>query len=85
MGMNKQELIQEYVKCHGNTPYALKTYLQTYDNTQQKHVPFELFPEQKEMIYDFGPKPKSYIIAGRPMPPIHHSETIAGCAFTAWK
>jgi hypothetical protein len=53
MGMTKQELIQEYVKCHGNTPYALKTYLQTYDNTQQKHVPFVLFPEQKEMIEDF--------------------------------
>ncbi len=53
MGMNKQELIQEYVKCHGDTPYALKTYLQTYDNTQQKHVPFELFPEQKDMIKDF--------------------------------
>jgi len=51
--MTKQELIQEYVKCHGNTPYALKTYLQTYDNTQQKHVPFVLFPEQKEMIEDF--------------------------------
>ena len=45
MGMTKQELIQEYVRCHGDTPYALKTYLQTYDNTQQKHVPFELFPK----------------------------------------
>ena len=45
MGMNKQELIQEYVKCHGDTSYALKSYLQTYDNTQQKHVPFELFPD----------------------------------------
>ncbi len=53
MGMNKKELIQEYVKCHGDTPYALKTYLQTYDNTKKKHVPFELFPEQKEMISDF--------------------------------
>ena len=53
MGMTKQELIQEYIKCHGDTSYALKTYLQTYDNTQQKHVPFELFPEQKEMIKDF--------------------------------
>ncbi len=53
MGMTKQELIQEYIKCHGNTSYALKTYLQTYDNTQQKHVPFELFPEQKDMIKDF--------------------------------
>tara|TARA_R110002051_G_scaffold323438_1_gene417035 strand:+ start:475 stop:2199 length:1725 start_codon:yes stop_codon:yes gene_type:complete len=53
MGMTKQELIQEYVKCHGDTPYALKTYLHTYDNTQQKHVPFDLFPEQKEMVKDF--------------------------------
>jgi len=53
MGMTKKELIQEYVKCHGDTPYALKTYLQTYDNTQQVHVPFELFPEQKKMIEDF--------------------------------
>ena len=53
MGMTKQELMQEYVKCHGDTPYALKTYLQTYDNTKKKHVPFELFPEQKAMVKDF--------------------------------
>ena len=46
----KQELIQEYVKCFQDTPYALRTYLETYDNTQSKHVPFELFPQQKEMV-----------------------------------
>ena len=51
--MDRQKLIQEYVKCHKDTPYALKTYLETYDNTQNTHVPFELFPEQKEMIKDF--------------------------------
>jgi len=51
--MNKQELIQEYVKCHKDTEYALATYLETYDNTQNKHVPFQLFPEQTKMINDF--------------------------------
>jgi len=51
--MTRQELIQEYVKCHKDTYYALKTYLETYDNTQNKHVPFELFPEQQNMIHDF--------------------------------
>ena len=51
--MTRNELIQEYVKCHKDTPYALKTYLETYDNTQNKHVPFELFPEQQSMIQDF--------------------------------
>ena len=51
--MNKQELIKEYVKCHKDTEYALATYLETYDNTQNKHVPFQLFPEQTEMINDF--------------------------------
>jgi len=51
--MDRQKLIQEYVKCYKDTPYALKTYLETYDNTQNTHVPFELFPEQKEMVKDF--------------------------------
>ena len=53
MAMTKNEVIQEYIKCHTDTPYALKTYLETYDNTQNKHVPFELFPEQEAMIKDF--------------------------------
>ena len=51
--MNKQELVKEYVKCHKDTEYALATYLETYDNTQNKHVPFQLFPEQAHMIKDF--------------------------------
>ena len=29
-----------------DTPYALRTYLQTYDNTVSKYVPLELFPDQ---------------------------------------
>ncbi len=36
-----------------NTPYALKTYLQTYDNTVSKYVPLDLFPDQVRLIEDY--------------------------------
>ena len=36
-----------------NTPYALRTYLQTYDNTVQKYVPLDLFPDQTSLIEDY--------------------------------
>jgi hypothetical protein len=36
-----------------NTSYALKTYLQTYDNTQLKYVPLELFPDQVRLVEDY--------------------------------
>jgi hypothetical protein len=36
-----------------STPYALKTYLQTYDNTVQKYVPLELFPDQIGLVNDY--------------------------------
>ena len=51
--MTKEELISEYAKCYKDTPYAIKSYLETYDNTQSKYVPFELFPEQKKMLRNF--------------------------------
>jgi hypothetical protein len=43
----------EYAKCMKSTPYALKTYLQTYDNTVQKYVPLELFPDQISLVEDY--------------------------------
>jgi len=43
----------EYKKCLKNTPYALKTYLSTFDNTQKKHVPLDLFPDQINLINDY--------------------------------
>ena len=46
MSFTKEQLILEYTKCVKNTPYALKTYLQTYDNTSSRYVPLELFPDQ---------------------------------------
>jgi len=51
--MTQEELIQEYAKCYQDTPYAIKTYLETYDNTQSKYVPFILFPEQEMMLNNF--------------------------------
>ena len=36
-----------------DAPYALKTYLQTYDNTQKKYVPLQLFPDQIQLIEDY--------------------------------
>ena len=46
--MNEDRLvkIREYARIVADTPYALKTYLQTYDNTQKKFVPLDLFPDQ---------------------------------------
>ena len=32
---------------------CFKTYLQTYDNTQSRYVPLELFPDQDRLIYDY--------------------------------
>ena len=51
--MDQQQLIKEYAKCHQDTNYAIKSYLETYDNTQSKYVPFILFPEQEMMLNNF--------------------------------
>jgi hypothetical protein len=53
MSFSKEELIIEYTKCLKNTPYALKTYLQTYDNTVSKYVPLELFEDQESLVEDY--------------------------------
>jgi len=50
---SKEQLIIELTKCVRNTPYALRTYLQTYDNTVQKYVPLDLFPDQISLIEDY--------------------------------
>jgi hypothetical protein len=51
--VTKEQLIIEVTKCMRNTPYALRTYLQTYDNTVSKYVPLELFPDQVSLIEDY--------------------------------
>jgi len=53
MGLSREQVLLEYSKCVKDTSYALKTYLQTYDNTQSKYVPLELFPDQDTLIRDY--------------------------------
>jgi len=49
----KIEQIKEYAKIIKDAPYALKTYLTTFDNTQKTYVPLELFPDQEQLIVDY--------------------------------
>jgi len=51
--VTKEQLIIEYTKCMRSTPYALRTYLQTYDNTVSKYVPLDLFPDQVSLLEDY--------------------------------
>ena len=53
MGLSREQVLLEYARCVKDTPYALKTYLQTYDNTQSQYVPLELFSDQKTLINDY--------------------------------
>jgi hypothetical protein len=53
MSLTKEQILLEYAKCMKSTPYALKTYLQTYDNTVSKYVPLELFPDQVGLVNDY--------------------------------
>ena len=52
-GLTKDQILLEYVKCMKDTSYALRTYLQTYDNTVSKFVPLELFPDQVTLLQDY--------------------------------
>jgi len=51
--LTKEQVLIEYVKCQKDNNYALKTYLQTYDNTVSKYVPLELFPDQISLLSDY--------------------------------
>jgi hypothetical protein len=49
----KIEQLKELARIMKDTPYALRTYLQTYDNTQKKYVPMDLFEDQIQLIKDY--------------------------------
>ncbi len=53
MSFTKEQALLEYARCVKDTPYALKTYLQTYDNTQSQYVPLELFNDQVTLVKDY--------------------------------
>ena len=48
--LTTHEIFKEYTKCIMNPVYAIETYLETFDKTQEGFVPFKLFPRQKEII-----------------------------------
>ena len=48
--LTRDEILFEYGKCLANPVYAIETYLETFDKTQEGFVPFRLFPRQKEII-----------------------------------
>jgi hypothetical protein len=50
---SKMEQLKEYARIMKDTPYALRTYLTTYDNTQKKYVPLVLFDDQVQLIKDY--------------------------------
>ena len=47
------EIYKEYAKCLSSPIYAIETYLETFDKTQEGFVPFHLFPRQKEIIHAY--------------------------------
>lgn len=48
--LTRQEILTEYGKCLASPIYAIETYLETFDKTQEGFVPFKLFPRQKEVV-----------------------------------
>lgn len=53
MNITREQALIEYAKCIKSTPYALRTYLQTYDNTVKKFVPLDLFSDQVKLVEDY--------------------------------
>ena len=51
--LTTHEIFKEYAKCLTSPVYAIETYLETFDKTQEGFVPFKLFPRQKEIIYAY--------------------------------
>jgi hypothetical protein len=51
--LTRTEIFKEYAKCLASPIYAIETYLETFDKTQEGFVPFMLFPRQKEIIYAY--------------------------------
>ena len=49
--MDRNEQLQEFAKCLADPTYAIETYLETFDQTQNGYVPFHLFPKQKELTH----------------------------------
>jgi hypothetical protein len=62
---SRQEFLKEYTRAFKDTSYALRTYLETYDNTQSKYVPLVLFPDQETLIKDYDTANENIVIKYR--------------------
>lgn len=51
--LSSNDLNIEFIRCLKRPAYAIETYLSTYDNTQKKYVPFNLFDGQKLLIHNY--------------------------------
>lgn len=51
--LTKEEIFREYAKCITSPIYAIETFLETFDKTQEGFVPFKLFLRQKEIIHAY--------------------------------
>ena len=47
------EILKEYTKGLMNPSYIIKTYLKTFDKTQNGFVKFKLFPRQEEVVRSY--------------------------------
>ena len=49
-------LAEEFTKCFRDKSriYMIQNYLKTFDNTQRKEVPFQLFPRQQDLCHALG-------------------------------
>lgn len=45
--------LKELAHIMKDSTYAFKTYLKTYDKTQKKYVPLEMFEDQRQLIDDY--------------------------------
>jgi len=50
---DKRQLLLEYTKCAKDPSYAIESYFETFDKTQEGFVPFKLFDKQKLLISNY--------------------------------
>ena len=48
--LTRAEILSEYMKCISDPAYAITTYLETFDKTNEGFVPFNLFAKQREIV-----------------------------------
>lgn len=51
--VSKQEQLLEYARILQDPTYAIETYFETFDMTQEAYVPFKLFKGQKRLIKNY--------------------------------